>query len=103
MPDDHVEKKDYAFTFGLTSLIVGFISPYLVIASFLTWLPPAFLFAGFIACIPMFVIGLVFIWLSRKSRGMKFLLTFLPLIIWLISAIILSIAMLFVPGIGAPR
>lgn len=60
--------KDYLYIIGLTLIIVGFL---------VCLLPYCVIFGG-----PVFLIGVLLLWFSRKTVRHKLLWTFIPLIVW---------------------
>lgn len=85
MPD-YAKKNDHAFTFGLISLIIGFVSPYLGIIS--DWFRN-----NYIVGIVAFVFGTMLIWFSRKQIKIKLRTTLLPLVIWILSGFVLYVCL----------
>jgi hypothetical protein len=66
-------------------------------------MPPAFMFAFFFG-LPLYITGVVLVWVSKQRTVFKVLPTVLPWPILLFSAFAWGIIVLFTaPGLGAPR
>ena len=95
--------RDSRYRFGFAAIAAGLLTPYLSVMAFYTVLPPAFMYAFFFG-LPLYITGVVLVWISKQRTVFKVLPTVLPWPILLFSAFTWGIVVLFTaPGLGAPR